>query len=584
MPYSRGPLRVVKLPRFPLPLPLRGWALAGFCALYLLTGLIGHDPWKNDDAIHFGIVYGFLTSHDWLVPRLAGELYLETPPLYYWVAAFCAQVFGGILPLHDAARLASGIFGGLFLYLLAFASRILHERASSGSGDKAVAARRASGGVAALIAIGCLGLLIPMHDTQPMTALLAASAAAYAGFALLPLRPIAGGLTAGFGLGLGFLASGLMALITLLPLLLLLPLNRHWRSTTSLGGIAIAVMVALPLCAVWPSLLFRESPDLFDAWWSQTITGVRFQNGWLKAIPNHVELLAWFAWPALPLALWTLWLNRKKLRQPAITLPLAGAVIALGSLLMVYGPRPLLALPLLVPLVLLAANGASGLRRGATNAFDWFGMMTFTLVAVVIWIYGLALTAGVPVRLARHLAELAPGFVTRNSPLIYVTAGLVCLAWLWLIFASPRSPWRATTHWAAGMILMWVLIAALWMPGIDHRISYRGVALSLKQALSGNAGYPGGKYPYPETKGGHQCVAGRNLGGAQRISLQYFAGIVTVRHNTKVGKTCPLLLEQTSEHAETTPSGWRKIWQGHRPGDRSERLRLYRRESESERL
>ncbi|TRZ99166.1 MAG: hypothetical protein D4R84_02455, partial [Rhodocyclaceae bacterium] len=542
-------------------------------------------------------VYGFLHSQDWLVPRLAGETYLETPPLYYWVAAVCAKMFGGWLPLHDAVRLASGLFGALFLYLLAFASRILHDLESARLKPTQGPERRESGAAATLVAIGCLGLLVPIHDTQPMVALLAASAAAYAGFALLLLRPIAGGVLAGLGLGLGFLASGLMILVTMLPLLLLLPINRHWRSAAGLGGIAVAAMVALLLSASWPLWLLRSSPDMFDAWRSQAVAGVGYQSGWLKAVPNHLELLAWFAWPALPLALWALWLNRKDLGQPAIALPLGGSVVSLVCLLMIYGPRPLLALPLLVPLVLLAARSASRLRRGATNAFDWFGMMTFSLVAAVIWIYGLALSAGVPARLAQHLAGLAPGFVARYSPLAYVTAALLCLVWLWLIFASARSPWRAATHWAAGMTLMWVLMAALWMPAIDHRVSYRSVAVSLKQALSGQAGYSRvehqnqetkGGHPYPETKGGHQypetkdghqCIAGRNLGGAQRASLEYFADIVTLRQESRAGRTCQLLLEQGSEHGAAPPSGWRKIWEGHRPGDKTERLRLYQRES-----
>lgn len=583
---------MAKLPRFPITLPLRGWALAGLCALYLLAGLIGHDPWKNDDdAIHFGIVHGFLTSHDWLLPRLAGEAYFETPPLYYWVAAACAKIFGTMMPLHDAVRLASGLFGALFLYLLALASRILHDLESAGGTSGLRPDRHQQGAAATLIAIGCLGLLLPIHETQPMVALLAASAASYAGFALLPWRPLAGGVLAGLGMGLGFLASGLIALITLAPMLLLLPLNRHWRSTTSLGGIAIALLVAVPLCAGWPLLLLLESPATFTAWWSRAVAGVAIQGGWHKAIPDHLELLAWFAWPALPLALWALWLNRKNPGQPALFLPLAGAAVALGCLLLIYGPRPLFALPVLVPLILLATSSANRLRRGATNAFDWFAMMTFTLVAIVVWIYGLAIGFGFPPRLAQHLATLAPGFVAKTSLVVLIAAVLLSLAWVWLIFASPRSPWRAATHWAAGMTLMWVLMVALWMPGADYRISYRSVAVSLRHALSDNVGHPGagleypeGGRPYPQTKGGHQCIAGRGLGHAQRVSLQYFADIVTVRADTPAGRKCGLLLVQGPADGKPAPSGWLKVWEGHRPGDRSERLRLYRRELESERL
>jgi len=572
---------MAKLPRFPIALPLQGTALAGLCALYLLAGLVGHDPWKSDDAIHFGVVYGFLNSDSWLIPRLAGETYFETPPLYYWVSAVCAKLFGEILPLHDAARLASGLFGALFLYLLAFARRILHDLESAGPEAAHARERSESGNAAVLIGIGCLGLLMPIHDTQPMVALLAASAGAYAGFALLSERPMAGGIIAGFGVGMGFLASGPMGLVTLGPLLLLLPLSRHWRNAASLKGVAIAAMVALALGASWPLMLFRESPDMFNAWWTLAVADVSYQNGWLKAVPDHAELLAWFAWPAMPLALWALWLNRKFLDRPAILLPLGGTLLSLGSLLLIYGPRPIFALPVLVPLILLAASGASRLRRGATNAFDWFGMMTFTLIAIVIWIYGLAITFGIPPRLAQHLATLAPGFVAGFSPLALMVAMSSSLVWLWLIFASPRSAWRAATHWAAGLTLMWVLMVALWMPAIDYRISYRSVAVSLKKALAADIGYREDGRRYAGTNRGHACIAGRGLGNAQRVSLQYFADIVTIRSEMPEAKTCGLLLEQGSADSESTPSGWHKIWEGHRPGDRTERLRLYRHDLQS---
>jgi 4-amino-4-deoxy-L-arabinose transferase-like glycosyltransferase len=544
--------------RFPVALPPSGATLAVLCALYLLAGLTGHDPWKSEDAVHFGITYGFLTGSDWLVPHLAGEPVLDLPPLYYWVAAGCARLFGSLLPLHDAARLASGLFGAAFLALLASASRSLH-------GQEA-------GSPAALIAIGCLGLLVPIHEMQPMVALLAASAAFYAGLALLPQQPVAGGLRAGLGLGLGFLAAGLTALVTLAPLLLLLPAHPHWRNGASRRGLIIALAAALPLIALWPLLLARLAPEALPAWWAAG--GLRFQGNWLMSLPDHAELLAWFAWPALPLALWALWLHRNRLAEPALILPLAGTATTLLALLFVYGPRPLLALPLLVPLVLLATAGAGRLRRGATNAFDWFGMMTFTLIAALIWLGGIAVSFGIPAQVAHNFARLEPGFVAEGGAIAYTIAALLTLAWLWLIFASPRSPWRAATHWAAGVTLVWVLVIALLLPWIDYGKSYRGVALSLEQALLAYSK----ESPSAGPAGHAECIAGRDLGGGQRASLQYFAGIVTLRADTRAATVCRLLLEQGGAKTRPAPEGWRKLWEGHRPGDRSERLRLYRRE------
>ena len=94
-----------RLPRLPFAFPPRGTVLIVFCAFYLLPGLIGHDPWKGDDATHFGVAYSMLDGGHWLLPHLAGEVWLDSPPLYHWTAAVLAKVFGLLLPLHDAARL-----------------------------------------------------------------------------------------------------------------------------------------------------------------------------------------------------------------------------------------------------------------------------------------------------------------------------------------------------------------------------------------------------------------------------------------------------------------------------------------------
>ena len=49
------------------------------CLAWLLPGLVGHDPWKYDEAIVFGIVADMLKSGDWIAFHLAGEPYLDKP-------------------------------------------------------------------------------------------------------------------------------------------------------------------------------------------------------------------------------------------------------------------------------------------------------------------------------------------------------------------------------------------------------------------------------------------------------------------------------------------------------------------------
>jgi 4-amino-4-deoxy-L-arabinose transferase-like glycosyltransferase len=537
------------LPRLPLDFPPRGIVLVAFCALYLLAGLVGHDPWKGDDATHFGVAYSMLAEGHWLLPRLAGEAWLDSPPLYHWTAALLGWLFGFVLPLHDAARLATGLFAGIMIACLAGAAR------------QAIGAEAARG--AALVAIGCLGLLVHAHESQPALAFLAAAAALYYGLARLPQHPLRGGALAGAALGAGFLAVGLPALVTLGPLLLLPLISSRLRTPQALRGLLAALVVAAPLVLAWPLALRALHPAAFAGWWAQELADLRPAGNVPLNLWGMLKLLAWFAWPALPLALWTLWRERRRLHEPRTLIPLAAFLILLAAQGVFSDPRSLNLLPLLPPLVLLAAPATLSLRRGAANAFDWFGMMTFTLLAGLIWLGWAAMVFGTPAQIAKNFARLAPGFGATFSPVAFAVSLGLTFAWLWLIFASPRSPQRGAAHWAAGLVLCWGLLMALWLPLIDYDRSYRGVFLDLKAALPKEAG----------------CIAGRSLGSTQRAALHYFAGIKTLREGSRAAARCRLTLVQGAARKDPLPAGggWRKIWEGGRPSDRTERFRLYAR-------
>lgn len=509
------------------------WLVVLLCAIYLLAGMVGHDPWKTDDAVHLGVAHGFLTGDDWLLPKIAGEPWPGTAPLFHWVATGLATLLGGLLPFHDSARLASALFGAIYLLALSGAARSLHGPTASLG--------------APLLAIGTLGLLVPIHDTQPAIAALAAGAAAFWGTARLPQRPKLAALLLGTGIAGAFLADGLDGMLPLLPLLLVPLLFRQWTA------LLLALAVTLVGVASWPLLLAWKAPWFLNLWWTEELAGLINQG---TSTTNHLELLSWFAWPVLPLAAWTLWLQRRRLAEPAMAIPLFGiGLAAIGYV--IHEPRPLPALPLLTPLVLLAVAGAGRLRRGAANAFDWFGTTTFTIVIALVWLGASAMWTGWPPKIARNFAKLEPGFTAQFSPSALLLGVVVTILWLALLSGLPRTPWRAVARWAGGVTIMWALLMALWLPWIDYGKTYRPVAQSLRQALAGDTG----------------CIARQALGPAQRASFNYFADIRTV-HLSK-GQDCPWLLVQGSVR-DAPWIGWEMVWEGHRPGDKTERFRLYR--------
>jgi 4-amino-4-deoxy-L-arabinose transferase-like glycosyltransferase len=510
----------------------QGWLVVALCAVYLLAGLTGHDPWKSEDAIHLGIAHDLFSGSDWLTPAIAGEPWPDAEPLYHWLAATSAGLFQALLPFHDGARLASAMFGGLFLFMLSGAARHLYGKDAAWG--------------APLLAIGTLGLLVPIHEAQPTAAILATMGGIYWGAALLAERPLAGGLLMGGGLGTSLLAGGAAASLPLLPLLLIPLWQRRWVAC------AIAVSVAGTIAAAWLLLLAGRQPTFLHAWWSAEWAAIAPRGGFSI---NHAEWLGWFAWPVVFIAPWALWRGRRQWSAPQTAVPLLGVVFATGWFL-AHEARTPAALPLLPPLILLATSAVTELRRGAANAWDWFGMMTLSIVAALIWLGSVAMLTGWPPKIAHNFAKLEPGFVAQFSLPAMTVALVATAAWIAMLWRLPRSPWRVASRWAGGVTVVWALITALWMPWIDYGKTYRPVVAALRQALPADAG----------------CIGRRDLGAPQRAALDYFGDIRTQR----ASRDCQWLIVQSGPR-ETAPAGWVKAWEGHRPGDRNEWLRLYRR-------
>lgn len=514
--------------------PLPALTLALLCAAYLLAGVLGHDPWKADDAVHLGIAWDIHSGGGVLLPKVGGEPIVGTTPLYHWVAAGIAWTLQWVLPFHDGARLATPFFGALFLFFL--------YRGAKAFGD------RDAGLVAPAVAIGTLGLLVPIHDAQPAIAVMAMAAMTYWGLALLPGKPLPGAVALGVGCGGAFFAGGLTGVAPLLPLLLAPLLRRAWLA------FFIALYTAIAVAALWPTFLALRTPEYLAGWWREELALAAFHKGFSS---DHLELLAWFSWPLLPLAAWAAWVQRRQWQTWSVAVPVVGSIVALIWFLG-HEARPLQALPMLTPLALLAAAGAHRLRRGAANALDWFGMMTFTLIIGLVWLGGIAMWTGWPPQISRNFAKLEPGFLPQFSYLALGLALVFTLGWLAALVRLPKSPWRAAVRWTAGLTAMWGVLVALWMPWIDYGKTYRGVMRSLRTVLPKDA-----------------CVASRNVGLAQRALVDYFTG---VHLRTTDRGECRWLMVQGSARHEAAPAGWTHVWEGHRPGDRSERLRLYRRE------
>lgn len=527
-------------------LPPSGWMLAGMLAFYVLAGLFGRDPWKGEDAVHIGVVWHMLHHADWLSPDLVGRAFHE-PPLYYWSAALTGKVFGWLLPLHEAIRLASGIWVTLALMGLYYAARELY-------GEESAAA-------SPLLLAGCAGLLFHAHDAQPMLIALAAYGGALGALAAIGRKPRLTGIFYGLAVAGCLLGTGIaptLPLLAIAPVAWWLSPDRPKALHTLLIGLAIATVLILP----WPLLLLSLEPARFHGWLATELAPLKTPFS-ISGLGRFMSMAPWFAFPAMPLAAWTLWTRRHNLAAANLLLPLTFLVITLLMLAWAYRPREIPSLLLLPAFALLATPGSLTLRRGAASAFDWFAMTTFSLFAVVVWIGWSAGVLGWPAKLAERALVLRPGFVGQVHLLAIVIALGASMWWLWLIVTAPRSPYRSLTHWTLGFTTLWLLATSLVLPWFDYGKTYRPVAQAVARALPAN----------------HGCLAERSLSDTQLASLAYFVGIEPVAENSAAGRACDWLLVVGDTRRElAAPSGeWSKVWEGSRPGDRREKFRLYRR-------
>ncbi|MGH8743025.1 MAG: ArnT family glycosyltransferase [Burkholderiales bacterium] len=523
-----------------------------FCLAWILPGLIGHEPWKPDEAHTFGLVFNILNHGDWVVPTLAGEPYLDKPPFFYLSAAFFGWLFSPLLPLHDAVRLTSGFYMTVTFVCIGLAGRALYGR---GQGTMSV-----------LLLLGCLGLLVRAHQLISDIGLLAGFALILYGLALNRERPLLAGLLAGTGMGLGFMCRGTLAPMVMAITCLLLPLLfREWRDRRYALTLLIAIVASAPWLIIWPLALYQRSPELFDRWlWFQDLgrlIGFAPANEEASAW-YFLKNLPWFAWPALPLALWTLWHGRRKILTHAeIQLPLVLLVALYAVLSLDTDTHDLDALPLLLPIALLATPALRTVTRGAANALDWFGIMTFGLLALGLWLGWLALMTGSPAGLATALNEYLPGYNLPFNLFNFLIAVAFTLGWFALISRIGRSNRRSVINWAGGITMVWMLAMTLWLPWLDVSKNYRWMMASLQQSLPAN----------------FDCISSRGLGETQRSMLEYYTGNLTQRMELSGNADCDLLLIQSrpQETASVSPD-WEKIWEGSRPGDHNEIYRLYR--------
>lgn len=514
------------------------------CAIWLCMGLVGHAPWKPFESQSISIIKTILDTGNLLTPHAASSTQINTPSLYYLSAAALAKILKPLLPMHDAARIATGLWMVITLLMVGMTGRELWGK---GFGRQTT-----------FVFIGSFGLVLSAHTLMPAVSSLTGLATCFYALALAKRRPYRASILLGLGLSVSFLSTGLVPVAIILGTCLALPcLFELWRNASYGKVMTMALLVASPCLLGWPILCHYLYPAELNAWWVLSLKSFTHISEHLF----YLRLLLWYAWPALPLAVWGLWryrtqlLNKHRFQLILTFFIVAWAVLGFGE------DKEVFALPLLIPLTAMAGGSIETLKRGTAGALSWFGLILFGLMSGLIWLGWYAMVAGNPIKVKARLTFLS-GLQTLNFSLIAVIiAAIVTLIWLFATFRTQYSNRSSATNWAIGMTCVWTLLMSIWLPLIDSARSYNALFSGLKAALPAK----------------YSCVKSQGLGNAQTDLLHYYTNIKSLPFATEQSLNCDLYLVQDEKGREKVVVGdeWKLIWSGKRVSERKESFRLF---------
>ena len=536
-----------RLPRIPLLL---------FCAAYVLPGLFARDPWKSADVSAFGYMLSIAQGRShWLAPSLGG-LPADAALLPYWLGAGFIDLLGPLLGPALAARIPFAVLLVCVLVLTWYSTYHLARTDAAqplpfafGGEAKPVDYARAIADGAVLALVASLGLLQLGHETTPELAQLASVALFVYALAASPFRAwqsrlavmlalpaLAASGAPSVGLALGLVGSVICMRSGYAPARRFAP----WVAASAL--LAAGVAAAL------------------GAWaWRVGAGAVS-----VASLGDVLRLVAWFTWPAWPLAIWTVWRWRGQLSDRHISIPLGCvAVSLLASVAMGGSDRALmLGLP---PLAVLAAFALPTLARSTAAAIDWFSVFFFTLGAIVIWVVYVSIQTGVPAQPAINIARLAPGYAPSFSLFALGLATLGTAAWLWLVkwrTGRSRHPlWKSLVLPASGVALCWLLLMTLMLPPLDHARSYRSQVQRIALHVPNRS-----------------CVAAPDMPTAQVAALEYHGGYRVDATADAAQHGCAfLLLTETLREPRPAGPGWRLMARERRNTSEQEITAVYRR-------
>lgn len=498
-----------RLSRLPLLLLLLAGALC-------LAGIVDHDLWTADEPRVCCLSKTMWETGEWAVPRLAGDIFIEKPPLYFWVCGACGAFFGRLFGYVGGARLSVSLCA-------------LGTLAAAGWMAWLLRGRRREALFAVLVLATMPQFLIDMHwmRTDVLLAFCVAAASAFLLLAYRHGRPWAL-LPAGIAAAGAFLAKGPIGWILIAaaaaPLALQAALSERGRSARAAWVLAhaAAALLAVGLAGLWVLAIYlRDDPSAWNAWfWDNQVgrttgaaTALGHHHPW--SVHYYLVLLPIVLGPWLPHLVLALGRGAAALRRgrpgwravvgnPAF-FPVVWGFGGLALLTLPSTKRGIYLLPLYPAYALLAA---AAIPR-ATHRF--FRIWT------VAWEGAVAVAAAVLLLLPAVARLLPPDgtLAAAGGPLVHWTAChaatlVLAVLWLWLRRRAAGADGAPAIRLFLANAFLWLAVFGVPFQAIDEHKSMREGTLRIAAALPADTSRTGG-YHLDETA---------------RAALQFYAGVV----------------------------------------------------------
>jgi 4-amino-4-deoxy-L-arabinose transferase-like glycosyltransferase len=535
---------------------------------YILPGFIGREPWKNADVSAFGYMLEIFNGRSsWFAPQSLGQAADGSALLPYWLGVWAMQLAPSWVEPAFAVRLPFMLLLVLtFLatwhgvYYLARSPRALPVVFAFGgeAKPKDYARTIADGGLLALIA--CLGLAQFSHETTPALPQVCFTTIIFYAVSAMPYHRMAAAIAFLLGL-LGLTISGGPSVAFALGLgsVLIFATDAQFEDNKR-DAIERVDRVHyswwMLFCVVCAGLLataldlWRFTAALPDATWQEAQVVSR--------------LLLWFAWPAWPLAVWTLWRWRRQFSSLHVALPLLFAGVAVVSMLFTHTSDRALLLGL-PAMATLAAFALPTLERRLSALIDWFTLFFFSVVGILIWGIWIAMQSGASSQSIMLVNKFVPGYEPSFSWLPFLVAILGTLSWvylvLWRVGRHRTAMWKSMVLPAGGTALCWLLLMTLWLPMLDFARSYAPLVQRVVETV--------GKQP---------CVHTHGLSPGQTAAFAYH-GSMKLQALKPEEKCAWLIVDADAESSLSSinMSSWRFVTKVRRPTDDNEDVLLYRR-------